>query len=64
MENLKILSLEDNNLRKIPIQIYSLFLEELKLNNNKIRLISPDIAKLGKLKILNLEDNTFDSLPN
>ena len=53
-----------NDLESIPESVWELAnLEELRLNSNKLKTLSPAIAKLTKLRILWMDVNPFEGFP-
>jgi small GTP-binding protein len=61
--NLKLLDLSCNRFDKIPESITQLiYLEELYINDNYIKIVADDIQKLSNLQVLDLRNNNLDSI--
>lgn len=64
LKNLKVLDLSNQNLSKIPVEIYSITkLKELRLDRNNIKVIPTEITQLKHLEQLNLNNNQLSDLP-
>ena len=58
MMNLKQLHFDDNQLTKMPDEVFNLrLLEELTVSHNRLQEISPRISNLNTLYVLHLNDN-------
>lgn len=65
LKNLHILELCDHVIETIPNAVYELKnLEQLELNDNKIKYISDHISNFTNLKRLELENNQLEEIPN
>ncbi|MBK6381740.1 MAG: leucine-rich repeat domain-containing protein [Chitinophagaceae bacterium] len=59
-----MLGIGSNDLESVPESVWDLaILEELRLDNNKLKTISPAIAKLSKLRKLLIGSNPFEGFP-
>lgn len=57
LKHLTIIDLSKNQISEIPKDIARVNVTELNVNENRISIISPEIAKAPKLKILKMEYN-------
>ena len=59
-----VLWIGSHGLESVPESVWELAnLEELRLNHNKLKTLSPAIAKLTKLRRLWIGENPFESFP-
>ncbi|NPA33732.1 MAG: hypothetical protein GXO48_02255 [Chlorobi bacterium] len=64
LEQLKVLSLNDQVIRNLPPSITNLSnLEELWVRNNLLKHLPEDIHELGNLRLMNLKANELEDLP-
>ena len=65
LSELKILTLNDNDLRELPSELFDLTqLTILEIKNNELIEVPKQIGKLAKLRELDLRNNEFRYLPN
>lgn len=57
LQNLEVLEISNNKITEVPSGMSELYVAELNLSQNEISVISEDLHKAPKLKILRLEEN-------
>ncbi|XKL68042.1 hypothetical protein PGB90_003533 [Kerria lacca] len=65
LKHLTLIDLSKNKIKEVPDYIGKMYVTELNLNENHISVLSSEIAKASKLKILKLEYNqlTLSAIP-
>ncbi|CAB3237093.1 unnamed protein product [Arctia plantaginis] len=57
LHNLEVLEISDNKITEVPTGMSELYVTELNLSQNEISVLSEDLYRAPRLKILRLEEN-------
>lgn len=60
LRHLDLLDLSKNHIRAVPAEVSALQTIEINLNQNQISVLSPDVSKCPRLKVLRLEENCLE----
>lgn len=60
LRHLDLLDLSKNHIRAVPAEVSALQTIEINLNQNQISVLSAEVAKCPRLKVLRLEENCLE----
>ncbi|XP_003962849.1 leucine-rich repeat-containing protein 57 [Takifugu rubripes] len=60
LRNLDLLDLSRNKIQNVPLEVSELQTIEINLNQNQISILSPEVSKCPRLKVLRLEENCLE----
>ncbi|XP_061553366.1 leucine-rich repeat-containing protein 57 [Phycodurus eques] len=60
LRHLDLLDLSRNQIRSVPPEVSELQVIEINLNQNQISLLSADVSRCPRLKVLRVEENCLD----
>ncbi|KAM9466184.1 leucine-rich repeat-containing protein 57 isoform 1-T2 [Clarias gariepinus] len=66
LRQLDVLDLSKNHIQNVPAEVSELQAIEINLNQNQISILSPDVSRCPRLKVLRLEENCLElsSIPS